>query len=56
MVGIHKVTEVIQPQVNAKWKALTVSLGGLYLNGEDGSLGRYFRNNTEVYTKIKYAF
>lgn len=56
MAGIRPVTEVVRPQLDARWGALTVSVGGLYLNGETGSFGRYYRYNTEVYTRVKYAF
>jgi hypothetical protein len=56
MLGIKPMTQVLQPQINAKWDALVVSLGALYLNGDDYSFGRYFRHNTEVYAKAKYTF
>jgi len=54
--GVRPVMEILEPQLSAKWGSLVVSVGGLYLNGEANSFGRYFRRNSELYAKVKYSF
>jgi hypothetical protein len=54
--GIRPQTLIAQPIVSARFDELTVSVGGLWLSGADGSLGHYFRRNRELFVKAKYAF
>jgi hypothetical protein len=54
--GLQPVSTVLQPQLNAKFDALVLSLGSLWLQGARGSFGDYFRRNREVYLKAKYSF
>ena len=46
----------MQPELNLKHQSWVVSLGGLWLDGEAYSLGRYFRRNIEAYAKVKLLF
>jgi hypothetical protein len=54
--GLQPWSTVLQPQLNAKFDALVLSLGSLWLDGARGSFGDYFRRNREIYIKGKYSF
>jgi hypothetical protein len=56
LVGIEPETSIVQPEVKVKLDALTLSAGGLWLDGEAFSLGEYFERNREIYAKAKYLF
>jgi hypothetical protein len=56
LVGIQPETSIVQPEVKVKLDALTLSAGGLWLDGEAFSLGEYFERNREIYAKAKYLF
>jgi len=56
LFGIRPRTAIVQPELNLKHQSWVVSLGGLWLDGEAYSLGRYFRRNIEAYAKVKLLF
>ena len=56
LFGIEPETALVQPQLDLKLEPVVVSLGGLWLDGEPYSLGRYFDRNREVYIKAKCYF
>jgi hypothetical protein len=56
MVGIRPVTQVLQPQLNYRVDSWVISVGALWMSGEDLSFGQYFHRNREVYAKLKGAF
>jgi len=56
LLGIRPRNAIVQPELNLKFQPWTISLGALWLGGEEDSLGHYFRRNLEAYAKVKLLF
>ncbi len=54
-VGVSPFTYMVRPQIGVKYRNLAVRLGAVVLDGDDFSLGHYYRRNTSVYAIVKYA-
>lgn len=56
VIGIEPRTLILEPIVSARFGGSTISAGGLWLGGDDGSLGHYFRRNRELFLRVRYSF
>ena len=56
LVGIRPRTVTVQPELDLNFESWRVSLGGLWMDGEQYSLGSDFRRNLTAYTKVKWLF
>jgi hypothetical protein len=56
LVGLEPWSIAIRPQIGYKWRALQIRLGAVVLDGNDLSLGGWYRVNTSVYWMAKCSF
>jgi hypothetical protein len=56
LVSIEPLYWIIRPQLGYLWRGLAVRIGMVYLDGEDGSFGAYYKRNSSIYSSIKYSF
>ena len=56
VAGIRPMGYTVRPQLAYKRDAWEVRAGVVWLDGEDGSLPRYYRRNSSVYAMVKHAF
>lgn len=54
--GVEPRTLIVQPFLHVRFDPAVLSIGGLWLGGEENSLGYYFRRNRELFIKAKLSF